>query len=316
MKGWIFGMIGSAIVLTGCKGKSSEAILTIDGEPISAEEYYYQVERKPNVIVQTNNGQLQLPVAQPIGFQVANDLVNQKLLEKIAKDKGVYPSSAEVDAEVKFRNTKRIDYVQAQTSQGVTLDQIKKDVALDLCQYKLITKGITVTEKEVDDFIKKNPQQFITPKLADILWIVVKDPKKLPKVDEDLKSGQSFEAVAKRYSDEKNIQFPTRVFDQLPARLKIVVDKIKEGGTSGWETDNGYKVRFNVVKITPANKIKIEPWMKEEIKRSIGTAKGSKTVNIQKLILERRLKSKVVAVKPTLRKSFEALDKSLESQKK
>lgn len=309
-------MVGACVILTGCKGKSSEPILTIDGEPVTAEEYYYQVERKPNVIVQTNSGQLQLPVAQPIGFQVANDLVNQKLLAKIAKEKGVFPTSAEVDAEVKFRNTKRIDYVQSQTSQGVTLDQIKRDVELDLCQYKLITKGITVTDKEVDDFIKKNPQQFVTPKLADILWIVIKDPKKMAKVDEDLKSGQNFEAVAKRYSDERSVQFPTRVFDQLPARLKLVVDKIKEGGTSGWETDNGYKVRFNVVKVTPASKIKIEPWMKEEIKRSIATAKGSKTVNIQKLILEKRLKSKVVAVKPTLKKSFEALDKSLENQKK
>ena len=309
-------VVAMALAAGGCKGKSSEALLMVDGEPISAEEFAYQLERKPSVIVRTNSGDIQLNVAQPLGFQVANDLVNQKLLIKLAKEKNVYPTDAEVDAEIKFRNTKRKDFVISQTQQGFTLDQIKNDIIIDLCQYKLVTKGVTVTDAEVNDFITKNPKNFREPKLVDILVIVAKDPKTIALVDSDLKSGQSFEAVAKRFSLDKNIQIPERVYDNLAPKLKQIVDKFPKGGVSGWLPDNGFKIKFNIVKVTPPRDVKIEPYMKEDIRRLIAANKGSKTVNLQKMLSDKRTQAKVIVNKQTLKLPCEALDKELQKQAK
>jgi foldase protein PrsA len=251
-----------------------------------------------------------------LGFQVANDLVNQKLLIKLAKEKNVYPTDAEVDAEIKFRNTKRKDFVISQTQQGFTLDQIKNDIIIDLCQYKLVTKGVTVTDAEVNDFITKNPKNFREPKLVDILVIVAKDPKTIALVDSDLKSGQSFEAVAKRFSLDRNIQIPERVYDNLAPKLKQIVDKFPKGGVSGWLPDNGFKIKFNIVKVTPPRDVKIEPYMKEDIRRLIAANKGSKTVNLQKMLSDKRTQAKVIVNKQTLKLPFEALDKELQKQAK
>ena len=62
--------------------------------------------------------------------------------------------------------------------------------------------------------------------------------------------------------------------------------------------------------------MKIEPYMKEDIRRLIAANKGSKTVNLQKMLSDKRTQAKVIVNKQTLKLPFEALDKELQKQAK
>ena len=57
-----FGMMIGAIVTSGlfvtsgCKGKTAEVMATVNGEQITREDIYTNIEHKPSVMVQTPQG--------------------------------------------------------------------------------------------------------------------------------------------------------------------------------------------------------------------------------------------------------------------
>ena len=298
-------------VTSGCKGKTSEVMATINGEQITREDFYTYMEHKPTVMVQTPQGASSANVATPLNFQSLNDLVNQKLLEQMAKDEGVYPSEQEIKAEIEFQQTKNQGFVKTLTSQGYTMSEIRRQLALERCRYKLITKGIKISEAQVDNYIKNNPQQFMNPKTVDLAWIVVKDEATQKEVDSAIKGGETFSIVATRYSIAKTPAYPSRLYSQFPDRLKQVVDKLPEGATSDWLVDGNNKVRFRVEKKTEASKIEIKPWMKVEIERALATQKGSVAVDLDKRLLAKRKDAALVVNTPGLKEQFDTVAKSL-----
>jgi hypothetical protein len=300
-----------AVTLVGCKGKGSDVIAVINGESITREEYVQHLERKPNVLIQTNQGSVAANVAQPLNFQALNDVVNQRLLIQMAKDEALFPTNDEVTRELQHQLTKRPDFVKALTSEGLTMVQIKEQIRLDLCRYKLVTKGVTISDEAVDTYIKNNPDQFKNPKTVDLSWIVVKTPTAQAQVDTELRGNQTFIVVAKRHSLMREPMYPTRVYNSFPARLKQIVDKLPEGGTSEWLTDANQKVRFHVEKKTEASSIEIKPWMKVEIKRQLTMQKGSVAVDLDKRLLAKRKQAAITISQVGLKERFDQVQKSL-----
>ncbi len=309
-------MIGAVVtsglfVTSGCKGKTAEVMATVNGEQITREDFYTYMEHKPSVMVQTPQGATSANVATPLNFQSLNDLINQKLLEQMAKDEGVYPSEQEIKDEISFQQTKNQGFVKTLTSQGYTMSEIRRQLALERCRFKLITKGIKISDSQIDNYIKNNPQQFVNPKTVDLSWVVVKDEATQKEVDSALKAGDTFSIIATRYSVAKTPTYPSRLYSQFPDRLKQVVDKLAEGGTSDWLVDGANKVRFRVEKKTEASKIEIKPWMKTEISRALATQKGSVAVDLDKRLLAKR-KDANLSVTPTgLKEQFDNIAKSL-----
>lgn len=304
-------MTSGLFVTSGCKGKTAEVMATVNGEQITREDFYTYMEHKPSVMVQTPQGAASANVATPLNFQSLNDLINQKLLEQMAKDEGVYPTEQEIKDEISFQQTKNQGFVKTLTGQGYTMSEIRRQLALERCRFKLITKGIKISDSQIDNYIKNNPQQFVNPKTVDLSWVVVKDEATQKEVDSAIKAGDNFSIVATRYSVAKTPTYPSRLYSQFPDRLKQVVDKLAEGGTSDWLVDGANKVRFRVEKKTEASKIEIKPWMKTEISRALATQKGSVAVDLDKRLLAKR-KDANLSVTPTgLKEQFDNIAKSL-----
>lgn len=311
--GMVIGAVVTAglFVTGGCKGKTGEVMAVVNGEQITREDFYTYMEHKPNVMVQTPQGPASANVATPLNFQSLNDLINQKLLEQMAKDENVFPTEKEIEEEIAFQQTKNQGFVKNLTAQGFTMTEIRRQLALERCRYKLITKGIKISDAQVENYIKNNPQQFQNPKTVDLSWVVVKDDATLKEVDSALKSGESFGIVATRYSVAKNPQYPSRIYSQFPDRLKQVVDKLPEGGTSDWLVDGANRVRFRVEKKTEASKIEIKPWMKTEISRALATQKGSVAVDLDKRLLNKRKEANLAVNPKGLKEQFDNIAKSL-----
>jgi SurA N-terminal domain/PPIC-type PPIASE domain len=307
-------ILGLAFFITGCKGGGGggEVMATVNGETISKDEYISHLERKVQVLVQSQNGPAQVPVAQPLNFQALNDLVNQKLLLQMAKKENVLPTEADITAEMQFQVSKRSDFVAALTGQGLTITDIKDELMISLARHKLLSKGVTISDAQIDAYIRENPKQFENPKLVDLTWIVLKNAADKAKVDSDLKTGQTFAIVAKNFTTAPSgPQYPSREYDKFPARLKGVVDKLAENGTSDWLQDGTSFVKIHVEKKTPASKLDIKPWMKTEISRLLAEQKGSAAMDIDKRLLNSRKAAAIVITKPALKDRFDKLSKTL-----
>lgn len=309
----VFSILGLALVLAGCKsGGGNEIMATVNGETISKDEYISHLERKVQVLVQSQQGPAQVPVAQPLNFQALNDLVNQKLLLQMAKKENVLPNDADVNAEMQYQVTKRADFVKALTEQGLTLVDIKNELRISLTRHNLLSKGIKISDAQVDAYIKENPKQFENPALVDLTWIVLKNAADKAKVDSDLRTGQTFAIVAKQYTvAPSGPVYPSREYDKFPARLKPIIDKLAENATSDWLVDGVQFVKFHVEKKTPSSKVEIKPWMKTEISRLLAEQKGSAAVDLDKRLLNIRKSATVTITKPGLKERFEQLSKTL-----
>lgn len=312
-------ILGLAFVLVGCKGGGGggEAMATINGETISKDEYVSHLERKVQVLVNvtpdaSTPGPHQLQVAQPLNFQALNDLVNQRLLLQMAKKENVLPSDSDVAAEVKYQTSKRPDFVSSLTSQGLTLNDINGELLVSLARHNLLTKGITISDAAVMDYIKENPKQFENPELVDITWIVLKDGTNKAKVDADLKSGQTFAIVAKNFTvAPSGPMYPSRELQKFPDRMKALVAKLPENGTSEWEKDGTSWVKIHVEKKTPSSKVELKDWMKTEIRRMLSEQKGSAAMDLDKRLLNDRKAAAIVITKTGLKERFDELSKKL-----
>jgi hypothetical protein len=307
-------VLGLTFVLAGCKsgGGGGENMATINGETITKDEYISHLERKVQVLIQTQSGPAQLPVAQPLNFQALNDLVNQKLLLQMAKQEGVLPTEADITEEMKFQTTKRADFIKALTSQGLTITDIKNELMISVARHNLLSKGVKISDTQVDAFIKENPKEFENPKLVDLTWIVLKNPDDKAKVDSDLRANQMFGIVAKHYTTAPSgPQYPSREYEKFPVRLKTVLEKVSENGTSEWLQDGQSFVKFHVEKITPASPIAVKPWMKTEIQRRLAEQKGSAAIDLDKRLLNIRKTATINILRPELKDRFDQLSKTL-----
>lgn len=305
-------LIGLAMVMAGCKGGGNEVYAVVNGESISKDEYISHLERKINVLVQTPQGPITAQVAQPLNFQALNDLVNQRLLLQMAKEEGVLPNQQDVQTELGFQEEKTPGFVKTLTSQGLTMTDIKNELLINLCRYKILSKGVTISDEQVEKYIKENPKRFQNPKTIDLTWIVVRSEKDKASVDSDLRANQIFSTVAKVQSIAPNGPvYPSRIYDQFPPRLKQVVDNLAEGGTSQWLQDSGSWVKFHVEKKTEASEIKIKPWMKVEIRKALEQEKGAVALDLDKRLLDMRKNAKIDITKTGLKERFEQLSKTL-----
>jgi hypothetical protein len=304
-------VIGAGLMISGCRGGGGDSMATVNGESISKEDYITYLEKKPSVLITTGQGAVTANVAQPLAFQALNDLVNQRLLVQMSKDGGVYPTDKDISDEILFQQTKRPDFIKLLTNDGLSMSQIKDQLRVELCRYKLITKGIKISEAQVEKYIKDNPKQFVNPKQVEMSWIVAKDLRNVKSIDDELKSGQRFAIVSARYSDLREPRYPSSNYEQFPPKLKELVDKLPEGGTSEWLNDSGSRVRFHVEKVTPSSKIEIKPWMKTEIQRQLALQKGGVAVDLDKRLLEKRKQAKLEIIPSNLRTRFDQVAKSL-----
>ncbi|HEY0868489.1 MAG TPA: peptidylprolyl isomerase [Fimbriimonas sp.] len=307
------------IVAVGCrKAKPVEPVAIVNGVPITAEEYYGYLERKPNVTVVSSDGRgtVEGKVAYSLGFQALRDIVNRKLLRDIAEKEKVEPSPEDVEAEIQFRKKGDPEFVSRLTDQGLSMDDVREDIRMDLIQERLWTRGETVTDAEVDQFIKQDPRQFMLPAEADLRWIVVESDSQKQQVDRQLKAGQPFQTVAGKLSKAPGASgngglFPERRLEGLPAPIRSAVEATRAGKTTNWIRDGKRWIILFVEKKDPQIKIPIDDHMRTRIRRLLAIQKGRNRNDIGAKLEEALREAKVEVRKESIKKIWDEASQNL-----
>ena len=179
-----------AVMMAGCGGKT---VATVNGEKISREEYDKAVERETVGV--------EYPVgAMEAGVWALNKLINQKIIEQLAKKEGVAPTDEQI--EYKWNLLKKSGNLKRLTQQGgLTEDEIRQMIAAQQSYINFLTKGIKVTDKQVSDFYLQNRKRFKTPERVRVRMIITVGEQKSKKAEDFLKRGIAFETVARELAD-------------------------------------------------------------------------------------------------------------------
>jgi len=237
-------VVGLAFVATGCNSDKDVAA-KVNGEEISLAELNTQVEQLKKqypTMFEGSDGEGRL-----LDFKqrLLDNLINAKLVEAAAKEKGVSVTDADVEAQIKqlkagFQDTAQFE--QALKSAGMDEEGLKKQVREQLVTQNLIEKisanAKEPTAAEVKAYYDANKAQFEQKASTRASHILFKadDKATAEKVLAELKAGGDFAALAKKYSQDPgsaanggDLGWPTTPY---VAEFEAALAKLKPGQMS------------------------------------------------------------------------------------
>lgn len=234
----LIGVLG----VSGCSNKN--VVAKVNGESISADALNEQLEQLkkqyPNMFTGADGEGRLLDFKQ----RLLDNMINQKLVEQAAKDKGIKVSDDDIQKQIDqlkagFKDQAQFD--EALKSAGMTIDALKTQIRNQLVTQKLIESlaaSSKVSEADVKSYYEKNQTQFFqkAAKKASHILFKPEDKAAAQKVLEQVKDGGDFEALAKKNSVDTataskggDLGWPTTSY--VP-EFQAALDKLKKGDTT------------------------------------------------------------------------------------
>lgn len=91
-------------------------------------------------------------------------------------------------------------FTQSLQLSGYSLEDYKKDLAMDIKIKKLLEPKISITEEEMKAYFEENKEDFAKEKQVRARHILVENEEKANEIIAKLKSGEDFAELAKQYS--------------------------------------------------------------------------------------------------------------------
>ncbi|MBV9439581.1 MAG: peptidylprolyl isomerase [Candidatus Eremiobacteraeota bacterium] len=176
-----------ASLLAGCANTVGGGdIASVNGQKISRSDFDRKLE------------------SSPAARQVLTQLVQQALIDQYARDKKIDVSQVEIDkkeAEIKAKyQPGQFDQILKQ--QGLTQQDVQNILRQNIIMEKAVGPQVHVSDADVKAYFTKNHALFDKPEQVRARHILVADPKTANDVLAKIKSGGSWDTLAKQYSTD------------------------------------------------------------------------------------------------------------------
>ncbi len=281
---------------------TTRVVATVNGEPIKGEDYYRRMEFLPGVGKISGKNFFE---ASP-GFLTLEQMITERLVYQLAKEKGAMPTDLEVADEYKNRIEDPAYLTNWKASGRKELD-LKSQIRFELAQFKIATFGVTITDQELDKHYKDNPSEFTTPKQFKLRVIVVDSATEKSAVDSELAAGKSFSDVASAHSIDagraKGGEFGIVPITALQPQTATALSAVKIGSTSIWIESKGgdgstNEIKFLVEDVIPEKVQELTPAVRRGLRRQLMNDRGAKKNDVQKEMREIRKKAKIDISQP------------------
>lgn len=172
----------SAVLFTGCGIKNQNAIIKINDKAITQAEYDKMMDQS---IAQSPFGKMGDLKGNKDGFlylmmeqRVVNQLIIQELLDQEAEERGITVSSKDVNAALKKVMDQmggKEQLMETLRNNGVSVSEFKADLKNQVKMQKLADSvgKINITDKDCENFYKKNPAKFKNPDMVRASHILI-----------------------------------------------------------------------------------------------------------------------------------------------
>ena len=124
--------------------KSWFVVAWVNNRPITRFEFNHQLE-------------------QQYGKKVLESLINQKLINQEAKKQKINITDEQIQEsidKIEKSLSGQISLDDALKAQGITREQLKSDMKLQLTIEKLVSQGIEISDEEIAEYFKENKELF------------------------------------------------------------------------------------------------------------------------------------------------------------
>ncbi|MCX8052852.1 MAG: peptidyl-prolyl cis-trans isomerase [Armatimonadetes bacterium] len=184
----------AATTLTGC---GRRGFARVNGDKIKMQEFYKRLER---ATIQTPQG------PQVAGEFIARQLIMERLIEQLAKEQNVAPTEEQINKKLDFlRKQSGGDIGRVLNQMGMTLDELKRQIAVEQSYINLVTKGVSIPDERVrkayNEALRAKGSPFIRPEQVMLSAIITRSKDKIDKAYKLLQKGQEFGSVSRQLSD-------------------------------------------------------------------------------------------------------------------
>ena len=232
---------------------------------------------------------------QVTGEQVLSDLINEQLIGQAAKKAKVTVTSAEVEAEMeKLREQIGPSFDSVLAQYGMTVEDLRKNMELNLLVFKVSTKDVTVSEDALMSFFEEHKSDYDQPEMVKASHILVETEEKAKEIKKKLAEGADFAELARSESTDPmsaaeggDLGFFAR--GRMVAEFEKAAFAMSPGQTSApVKSEYGYHI-IRVTDRKDAHEATFDD-VKDDIERTI---KGNQAKSAQALASELRLEADV-----------------------
>ena len=308
----IFSAIALATLAAFSMAQDGSVVANVNGDEIGTAEYYHRLEFyrvDPDSPLKT----------LPVGFLTLKELITERLVFQMAKDKGVAPTQPQIDAEEKDQLAKSPTLLQEMIGQGRTEADLKQDIAYQLAQFNLRTYGVTITDQEVEQHYHDYPSMYKVSRRYKLRVIVVNDDTSAAEVDKDLSSGKAFADVAQQRSLDVSKgnggEIGVLPASDLGTPVVSALENVKIGSTTAWVhggAQDTVRVKYLVEDIVPEKQLPLDADLRQQIRKTLSLDKGNVKNSVLKDLQAVTLTAKVSINRPGFQKLYDELIKQYE----
>jgi parvulin-like peptidyl-prolyl isomerase len=270
-----------------------KTMIVVNGEAVQARQYFKRMEVLPRVGEMVDG---RFVVSTP-GFLTINRIVNEILLLQLARENGVEPSKADVDAEVAKILRENPDALEGLKKIGFTEDDLRHDVKLQLAEFRLQTMGINVTDQQVETYYRTNIKSYTVPDKYRLRIIAVDTEAKRKAAEADLVAGTAFAEVAKKHSmhvsKEDGGDLGEVPFDEISPSLQSFVKGKAPGATTDWMSGEGLFAKVYIESFTPGRVVPLDAGLRADIRRVMMIERGQDRNNLGKMMADIRKRARI-----------------------
>jgi len=195
----VVAFVALAIVAATLAGCGRKGLIKVNGEKIMKDDFYARLERVP---VQTSQGN------QMAGRYIVQQMIAETLVQQMAKEQSVTPTEAQLTKKIEFfKKQAGGDIRRALGLRGMTLEDLKRQIAVQQSFINVVSKGVTVPDDKVrkayNDALKVPNTTLIRPETVRISGIICGSKAKAGKAYQVLKGGTEFSTVAIQYTEDE-----------------------------------------------------------------------------------------------------------------
>jgi foldase protein PrsA len=192
----------------------NEVVATVGGDSVTREDWLYSLEQK-------------------YGEQELKQMINQKVIEKVAKKYDISVSDKEVNQEYDLIRSVYNSFDEEYTEDEET---VKAQIKTDLLLEELLTRDVEISEEEMKSFYEQNEEMYSIPKMYNLKQIKVSDKAQAGQVVKELEDGSNFDVLAMERSTDVQSAHLGGEIGYIPADGELLsheavkeLDSLKEG---------------------------------------------------------------------------------------
>ena len=285
-----------ALLAAGCggdEGVPEDAVAVVDGEKVTRTSFNAVINQAKKTFEEQKRDfpKVGSTERKQLNDQAVEFLVQREQFDQQAEELDIEVSDKDID--------KRLDQIRKQyfggdqkklekqlKDQGLTIDQVRDDVAAQIIQEKLfesVTKDVKVTDAAVAKYYNDNKSQYGTPETREVRHILVKEKALADKLYDQLKAGAGFAALAKEHSTDPGSKDNggklTISKGQTVAPFDSTAFLLNKNQISRpVKTEYGYHIIQPISDTKPAKTQKLDKNLKAQIRQQLLTEKKQKAM--------------------------------------